>query len=68
MDDVLDELVSVEGAWHDYGVAVNPTTWTVDHEATVRERAKRRADPARTRRGLGREAAIQRARIQHRIA
>ncbi|WP_031466309.1 hydantoinase B/oxoprolinase family protein [Sciscionella sediminilitoris] len=67
LDDVLDELVSLEGARHDYGVVIDPTTWTIDREATEHERARQRAEPSRTRRGLGREKAIQRAHIRHRI-
>lgn len=68
LDDVLDEYVSVEGARHDYGVIIDSERWIVQVEATARERARRKAQPAaRKRRGLGREWTIQRARIAHRV-
>jgi N-methylhydantoinase B len=66
LDDVLDEYVSVEGAEKDYGVIIDTTTWRVREEQTAGERARRKADPApRVRRGLGREWAIDRAKIRH---
>lgn len=34
LDDVLDELVSMDSAKKDYGVVINPETMTVDGEAT----------------------------------
>jgi len=49
LDDVLDELVSPEGARHDYGVVIDPAAMAVDEEATAalrRElRAARAAEP-----------------------
>ncbi|MGZ6945734.1 MAG: hydantoinase B/oxoprolinase family protein, partial [Acidimicrobiia bacterium] len=47
LDDVLDEYVSEEGATRDYGVvltgSLDELTLAVDHEATERLRAQRRA-------------------------
>ncbi|MCZ7575112.1 MAG: hydantoinase B/oxoprolinase family protein [Ardenticatenaceae bacterium] len=40
--DVRDEKVSVGGALHDYGVAVDPVTFSVDEAATAAERARRK--------------------------
>ncbi|MBB3664448.1 N-methylhydantoinase B [Prauserella sediminis] len=68
VDDVFDELVSIEGALRDYGVVIDPVSLSADEEATVIEREARRADPARVRRGIGRERTIERARIQHRVS
>lgn len=39
LDDVLDELTSVAAAREQYGVAIDTSTWHVDHEATSRLRA-----------------------------
>ena len=51
LDDVLDEYVSVEGATRDYGVVLTGSledlTLAVDHEATDRLRAERRAQRGR---------------------
>jgi N-methylhydantoinase B len=41
--DVTNELVSVESARDDYGVAVDPATLTVDQAATARRRAELRS-------------------------
>ncbi len=38
LEDVLDELVSLESARRDYGVVIDPTTWQVDDAATVNAR------------------------------
>jgi N-methylhydantoinase B len=37
--DVRNEKVSLEAAHRDYGVAIDPTTWTVDAVETARLRA-----------------------------
>ena len=42
--DVRNELVSLESARRDYGVAINPDTWEVDWEETQKLRAE--APPA----------------------
>ena len=42
-DDVRNEFVSPDGARRDYGVVVEPSTWTVDGEATTELRGKMRA-------------------------
>ena len=34
LDDVLDEKVSAAAAERDYGVAIDPQTWTVDYRRT----------------------------------
>lgn len=34
LDDVVNGYVSVEAAKKDYGVAVNPSNWTVDKKET----------------------------------
>lgn len=39
LTDFLDELVSVEGARHDYGVVIDGTARTIDEAATKAERA-----------------------------
>ena len=39
--DVLDGYVSVEAARRDYGVVINPRTWTVDETATTAQRKSR---------------------------
>jgi N-methylhydantoinase B len=41
--DVRNELVGLGAAREDYGVVVDPTTWTVDDAATAALRAERRA-------------------------
>jgi N-methylhydantoinase B len=41
LEDVLDELVTPEGACHDYGVVIDTTAWQVDAAATAAERARR---------------------------
>src|SRR5204863_8755272 len=47
LDDVLDEYVSVEGAWRDYGVVLNGSledlTLMLDEPATEQVRAEMRA-------------------------
>ena len=57
LDDVLDEYVSVAAAPRDYGVVLSGDLWeltlAIEHEATARLRADRRA--ARTREGGGGE-------------
>ena len=57
LDDVLDEYVSVAAARRDYGVVLSGDVWeltlAIEHEATARLRADRRA--ARTREGGGGE-------------
>jgi len=46
LEDVLDEYVSIEQAREAYGVAIDPTTLTVDYDASARLRAiRRRLDP-----------------------
>ena len=68
LEDVLDEYVSLEGARADYGVVIDTANWVVDGAATKRERSERRARSGpRTRRGIGRERTIRRARIEARI-
>ena len=42
LDDVLDEVVSLEGARRDYGVVIDPDSWVIDAAATERERAHQR--------------------------
>src|SRR2546428_10986379 len=39
LQDVLNGLVSVEAAEHDYAVAINPQTFTIDHVRTAALRA-----------------------------
>jgi N-methylhydantoinase B/oxoprolinase/acetone carboxylase alpha subunit len=41
LDDVLDELVSLDAAREHYGVAIDPATMQVDSEATGQLRANR---------------------------
>jgi N-methylhydantoinase B len=41
--DVRDELVSLESAREDYGVVIDPESWTVDDAATARRRARSKA-------------------------
>jgi N-methylhydantoinase B len=41
--DVRNEFVSLRAAREDYGVVIDPTTWTVDAAATERRRAELRA-------------------------
>lgn len=65
LSDVIDEYVSIEGAAKDYGVVIDPTTWTVDAAATTALREKLSKD-SRSRRGIGREWTIDRAQIRHR--
>ena len=47
LDDVLDEYVSVEAARREYGVVLTGDLWeltlAIDHDATARLRADRRA-------------------------
>jgi N-methylhydantoinase B len=43
LKDVRDELVTLQAAADDYGVIVDPATWTVDEAATSRQRARLRA-------------------------
>jgi N-methylhydantoinase B len=42
LSDVRNEYVSLEAARSEYGVVVDPTTWTVDEERTAELRAKMR--------------------------
>jgi N-methylhydantoinase B len=42
--DTRNELISVEAARRDYGVIIDPVTWTIDESATRELRAERRAD------------------------
>lgn len=44
LSDVLDDFYTVEQARELYGVVIDPTTWTVDEEATNQLRASRRAE------------------------
>src|SRR5262249_6432005 len=46
LDDVLDELVSIEGARLDYGVVIDPVAWLVDDVATAAERERLRNERA----------------------
>ena len=43
LQDVRNEFVSLAAAREDYAVVVDPSTWTVDEEATAELRAARRA-------------------------
>jgi N-methylhydantoinase B len=43
LDDVRNEKVSLEAARRDYGVAIDPKTWTVDVAETARLRGQRAA-------------------------
>ena len=43
LKDVRNELISLSAARDDYGVVVEPQTWTVDATATQRLRASMRA-------------------------
>jgi N-methylhydantoinase B len=43
--DVLDEIVSIEGAHRDYGVVIDPKSMSVDLEATTDLRRRRTAPP-----------------------
>jgi N-methylhydantoinase B len=43
LQDVRNEFISLDAAREDYAVVVDPSTWTVDEEATAELRAARRA-------------------------
>lgn len=46
LEDVLDDLVSVEAAREEYGVIIDPASMTVDHEATAALRSGQEHAPA----------------------
>jgi N-methylhydantoinase B len=47
LEDVRDELVSLEAARSQYGVVIDPATWNVDRQATQRERQELAAKAGR---------------------
>lgn len=46
LEDVLDDLVSVEAAREEYGVIIDPASMTIDHEATAALRSGQEHAPA----------------------
>src|SRR5262249_5811558 len=66
LSDVLDEIVSIEGARHDYGVVIDEAGMTIDEQATEAERAALRGaradDP--TWLSLGRKQVLERTEVE----